>query len=193
MEIHLSKEEFENLADRPWIIRPGERDLKEGEEVLVYVGLRKAGRARVDEVKPYRCYSEIPTPILVSTSTPRRAVGIGPVVAIRLSGFVEEREEKKGRATWRPPRCPLCGGELSPGIPLWRCRCGFAYALEEGGIVGPLLEERAVPPSLEEKRRIEERTGVQITEEGWRWLKEHGSEVLTKLMTSKKAKSTSSS
>jgi hypothetical protein len=192
MEIHLSKEEFENLADRPWIIRPGERDLKAGEEVLVYVGLRKAGRARVDEVKPYRCYSEIPTPILVSTSTPRRAVGIGPVVAIRLSGFVEEREERREPVVWRPPRCPLCGGELSPGIPLWRCGgCGFAYALEEGGIVGPLLEERVVSlSSLEEKRRIEERTGVQITEEGWRWLKEHGS---AKLIASKKAKSTSSS
>jgi hypothetical protein len=173
-EIHLSREEFENLGDRPWIIRP-ERDFKAGEEVLVYVGLRKAGRARVDEVKPYRCYSEIPTPILVMTSTPRRAVGIGPVVAIRLSGFVEEREERREPVVWSPPRCPLCGGELSPGIPLWRCDgCGFAYALEEGGIVGPLLEERAVPLSLdeEEKRRIEESTGVKITEEGWRWLKE---------------------
>lgn len=187
--IHLSREEFENLADRPWVIRP-ERNLRAGEEVAVYVGLRRAGRARVDDVRRYRCYSELPTPILVATSTPRRAVGIGPVVAIRLSGFVEEREERREPVVWRPPRCPLCGEELSPGVPLWRCGgCGFAYALEEGGIVGPLPAEQGIPPSsIEEKRRIEERTGVQITEEGWRWLKEHGSEALAKLMASQKVK-----
>jgi hypothetical protein len=123
-------------------------------------------------------------------------VGIGPVVAIRLSGFVEEREERREPVVWSPPRCPLCGGELKPGVPLWRCGgCGFSYALEEGGIVGPLLEESAPlgVPSQEEKRRIEERTGVQITEEGWRWLKQHGSGALAKLMASQKAKSTSSS
>jgi hypothetical protein len=186
MEIHLSEREFSSLGKKPWILRPKEvGEGKEG-EVEVFVGLRRAGKARVEERRVFASHSELPGEILSATETPRPAVAGGPLVAIRLGGFEPSGPPPRPSPS-PPPPCPVCGGELSPGVPLWRCgTCGFAFAVEEGGLVGPIPaphgQAAAVGAAEDElRRKIEEQTGVKFTDEGWAWVREHAEEALRRL------------